>query len=73
MIRNLFKINHIISKRNFSLDKKLPKVIYLEPSLDNEKQKIKNEKKEDEIKIDKNDIKKRESSQGDLLHLLPKN
>ena len=77
MIRNFFKINQIIFKRNFSLDRKLPQIIYLESSLNNEKQKIgiKSEKKEDEIKIDKNDIKikKRESSQGDLLHLLPKN
>jgi hypothetical protein len=75
MIRKFFKINHIIFKRNFSLDRKLPSVIYLESTLNNKKIGVKSEKKEDEMKIEKNNIKikKREISDGDLLHLLPPN
>jgi len=75
MIRNFFKINQMIIRRNFSNDRNLPSVKYIDSSLNNKKIGVYSEMKEDEIKIEKNDIKikKRESSQNDLLHLLPNN
>lgn len=73
MIRRFLKINNII-KRNFSNDRNLPSVKYIDSSLNNKKIGIKSERKEDEINIKKenNSIKKRKSSDNDLLHLLPK-
>lgn len=75
MIRNFLKINKIIIRRNFSNDRKLPTVKYIDSSLNIEKIGVNSERKDDEINLNKknNCIKKRESSHDDLLHLLPIN